>query len=83
MLALESMASGETLDQQRAARWPGQETVINPSGGKSDSVDWKPYQIDEDYDDMEGIFPPPPPTKYNGKNANGIVESDDSDAWAN
>lgn len=78
MLALESMTSGQTLDQQRAARWPGQETVLSPSGGKKDMVDWKPHQIDSDYDDMEGIFPPP-------KDQPGVVgyETDESDAWVN
>lgn len=78
MLALESMASGQALDQQRAARWPGQETVLNPSGGKKDMVDWKPHQIDSDHDDMEGVFPPP-------KDQAGAVtyETDESDAWAN
>ncbi|GJJ07558.1 hypothetical protein Clacol_001760 [Clathrus columnatus] len=79
MLALESMASGEMLDQQRAARWPGQETTINPSGGKSDVVDWKPHQIDSDYDDMEGIFPP----QKHDQMRKDPYASDESDAWVN
>ncbi|KAF8492896.1 hypothetical protein JB92DRAFT_3127644 [Gautieria morchelliformis] len=50
------------VDMQREARWPSQETQINPRGTKGVSVEWEPHQIDSDPDEdaMEDIFPPGP-----------------------
>ncbi|KIJ56794.1 hypothetical protein M422DRAFT_72928 [Sphaerobolus stellatus SS14] len=74
LIALKEMASADPLDKQRAKRWPGQDSQVKAGGGKSVSVEWKPYQVDSDYDDMEGIFPPP----------KRGYDSDDSqdEAWA-
>jgi len=76
LLALKSMASGDPLDKQRLKRWPGQDSQIQPGGGKTVGVEWKPHQLDDNYDDMEGIFPPPKGAKYDS-------DSDPKDsAWA-
>lgn len=68
------MAGGAPLDMQRAARWPSQETQVDPRGTKSLSVDWAPHQVDSDYDDMEGLYPRPPGTQGNN-------EDDGDGAW--
>lgn len=52
------MASGDPLDKQRSKRWPGQEQ-LTARGGRKAVVDWAPHQVESDYDDMEGVFPPP------------------------
>jgi len=76
MLALKSMVSGDVLDKQRATRWPGQDNKLNPGGGKSVSVEWKPHQIDSDYDDLEGIFPSRKSQPKTGD------DGEESDSWA-
>lgn len=73
MQALKVMASGAPLDMQRAARWPSQETTVDARGTKGLTVEWEPYQIDSDYDDLEGLYPPPEPTGPKGG---------DDDQWA-
>ncbi|KAF9534229.1 hypothetical protein CPB83DRAFT_843895 [Crepidotus variabilis] len=49
MLAMQTMADGDTLDIQREKRWPSQ----TKTGLK---VDLEPWQEDDDYSDQEGIF---------------------------
>jgi hypothetical protein len=80
MQALISMASGAPLDMQRSSRWPSQETQVEPRGTKGVAVDWAQHQIDSDYDDLEGIFPPQQP---NGPaDREGHAADDDDDEWA-
>ena len=54
---MRSMTSGPPLDLQREERWPSQ-TEPNLLGGTSVKVVRQPYEVDSDYDDMEGIFAP-------------------------
>jgi hypothetical protein len=49
------MASGSPLDMQRDERWPSQ-TEQNPLGQRSLKVVRQPWEVDSDYDDMEGMF---------------------------
>jgi hypothetical protein len=49
MLSLKDMAGGMPLDAQREARWPGQSVG-------SFKVDFRQHQLDNDYDDMEGVM---------------------------
>ena len=60
-----SMASGEPLDLQRDRRWPPPPTVApeagkpsapGPKDGKGVQVKREPWELDEEYEDMEGIF---------------------------
>jgi len=55
LAALRSMASGQPLDMQREERWPAQ-TETNPLGLPGVKVVRKPWEVDSDYDDMEGVF---------------------------
>jgi len=75
LLGLKAMASGDPLDKQRSTRWPGQDSEINPGGGKTVSVEWKPYQLEDDYDDMEGIFPPAKGAEYHSDGEDDPKES--------
>lgn len=49
------MASGLPLDLQREHRWPSQ-TEHNALGQQSLKVVRQPWEVDSDYDDMEGVF---------------------------
>ena len=49
------MASGKPLDMQREERWPSQ-TEVNPMGKTGVKVVRKPWEVDSDYDDLEGVF---------------------------
>lgn len=51
------MASGNQLDAQREERWPNQ-THANQKG-TSVKVEFKPWEEDSDYSDMEGAFKGP------------------------
>ncbi|KAF9513247.1 hypothetical protein BS47DRAFT_1376767 [Hydnum rufescens UP504] len=57
LAAMRSMASGPPLDLQREERWPSQ-TEPNLLGGTSVKVKRQAYELDSDYDDMEGVFGP-------------------------
>lgn len=50
------MMNGKPLDAQREERWP--RTEQNSAGGKSLKVAREPWEVDSDYDDMEGLFVP-------------------------
>ncbi|TFK55940.1 hypothetical protein OE88DRAFT_1652472 [Heliocybe sulcata] len=55
LLALKSMASGDPLDLQREQRWPNHtEGAVN--GVK---VQFQPWEENDEYDDVEGLMPPP------------------------
>jgi hypothetical protein len=49
------MASGKPLDMQREERWPSR-TETNPMGAPGVKVARQPWEVDSDYEDMEGVF---------------------------
>lgn len=50
MLALEAMASGPPVDEQKEKRWPNQTPANNVK------VELKEWQEDSDFSDTEGIM---------------------------
>src|SRR5258708_30300511 len=56
-MALKDMISSERLDIQREKRWPSQ-MEISQTGAKTATVAHHPWEVDPEYDDMEGIFEP-------------------------
>jgi len=57
LMALKDMVSGQPLDIQREKRWPAQ-MELSKTGAKTTTVAHLPWEIDPEYDDMEGIFEP-------------------------
>ena len=53
MQATRAMATGEDCDKQRERRWPNRSSAVEPK------LIMKPEDEDEEYSDMEGLFPPP------------------------
>ncbi|KAF8305387.1 hypothetical protein DL93DRAFT_2144637 [Clavulina sp. PMI_390] len=53
--ALREMASGPPLDNQREERWPAQ-TETNAMGAQSLKVRREQWEVDSDYDNLEGIY---------------------------
>ncbi|KAF8335065.1 uncharacterized protein EI90DRAFT_3176960 [Cantharellus anzutake] len=57
LLALKDMIAGDPLDTQREKRWPSQ-MELSKTGAKTATVAHHPWELDPEYDDMEGIFEP-------------------------